>query len=695
MHGRRGGFNRSRALLEEFGELGPRQDGLGLAQRLHLLVARLLADVKVVEREVAALVEVRVLVLVLLLLVVRGLEVLLRGRLVRLGLRLLARLVRDVAVLLLDRRVRVLHERLVRLLRVALGLDGVRLELLRLGDDLLQHAEDAASTALLLVRLEARRRRRAGRLLLLDERLLLRVDGLEHAERLLEEGLRLTLVRHRLLEVLVLELAVLARALELRLHLGDLRLEGRDGLGQRVDRRREVRNLRLELRDVASLELLRTLVLVDRVGAEILVLDLVLLLLQKRRNHLVNGRLDLGESVEAHRRSDRRKLRVRVLLRRREEHLGSLVALALLLRLQEVERARERVVRVVRAEDGESLAHRLHLLLARLLTLLPLLVRHLARLLKVHEELLVRRKRVARVLQVLLVVRELRIRVRELLRLGVLLLGAGLDLGLLRRLQVLERLLGGHLLLLRRRQVVLERLLHLAQDAEDLARLRGVALLEGRLRVEVVTRRLQERRDRLLLRRRHKRLDERRVLLELVLDRHRNVEERLRRNLRKRVVLAEHRDRRLQRANRLEQILLLGVELSELFPAQSGRLIKRLLVLRDLRLEVLDLGVQARAVRGALLDRGGEVRDAGLRIGDGLRLLLVVRLAPAGNLLVHLLVLLALLLKLRLHVLEKVDHLGDGAVLLVLDQVRSDQGQHEKRQHRGARAWKARARALE
>merc|ERR1719265_2121339 len=602
MHGRRGGFNRSRALLEEFGELGPRQDGLGLAQRLHLLVARLLADVKVVEREVAALVEVRVLVLVLLLLVVRGLEVLLRRSLVSLSLRLLARLVRDLAVLLLDRRVRVLHERLVRLLRVALGLDGVRLELLRLGDDLLQHAEDAASTALLLVRLEARRRRRAGRLLLLDERLLLRVDGLKHAERLLEEGLRLTLVRHRLLEVLVLELTVLARALQLRLHLGDLRLEGRDGLGQRVDRRREVRDLRLELRDVASLELLRTLVLVDCVGAEILVLDLVLLLLQKRRNHLVNGRLDLRESVEAHRRSDRRKLRVRVLLRRREEHLGSLVALALLLRLQEVERARERVVRVVRAEDGESLAHRLHLLLARLLTLLPLLVRHLARLLKVHEELLVRRKRVARVLQVLLVVRELRIRVRELLRLGVLLLGAGLDLGLLRRLQVLVGLLGGHLLLLRRRQVVLEGLLHLGQDAEDLARLRRVALLEGRLRVEVVTRRLQERRDRLLLRRRHKRLDERRVLLELVLNRHREVQERLRRDLSERVVLAEHRDRRLERANALQKILLLSVKLRELLLAKSRRLVERLLVLRDLGLEVLDLGVQARAVRRALLD---------------------------------------------------------------------------------------------
>ena len=42
----------------------------------------------------------------------------------------------------------------------------------------------------------------------------------------------------------------------------------------------------------------------------------------------------------------------------------------------------------------------------------------------------------------------------------------------------------------------------------------------------------------------------------------------------------------------------------------------------------LDLGVEARTRGGVLLDRGGQVRDAGLGLGDGSGLLLVVRLAP-------------------------------------------------------------------
>merc|ERR1719201_377400 len=113
------------------------------------------------------------------------------------------------------------------------------------------------------------------------------------------------------------------------------------------------------------------------------------------------------------------------------------------------------------------------------------------------EELLVRREGVPRVLQVLLRLRELLVRVRELLRLRVLQLRTSLDLGLLRRLEVLVGGLRLHLLLLRRAQVRLEGLLHLLEDPEDLARLRGVALLESRLRVEVVARRLHERSDRL------------------------------------------------------------------------------------------------------------------------------------------------------------------------------------------------------
>ena len=54
----------------------------------------------------------------------------------------------------------------------------------------------------------------------------------------------------------------------------------------------------------------------------------------------------------------------------------------------------------------------------------------------------------------------------------------------------------------------------------------------------------------------------------------------------------------------------------------------RFLILRDLSLQVLDLRVQASARGRQLLDRGGQVRDAGLGLGDGGSLLLVVRLAP-------------------------------------------------------------------
>ena len=98
------------------------------------------------------------------------------------------------------------------------------LELLRVGNDLLQHAHHAAGTASLLVLAEARRRRRARRLLL-GTRLregLLRVHGLQDVQGLRQKLLGLALVRDGRLEVRVLLLAVLTRALQLRLHLRNL-----------------------------------------------------------------------------------------------------------------------------------------------------------------------------------------------------------------------------------------------------------------------------------------------------------------------------------------------------------------------------------------------------------------------------------------------------------------------------------------
>merc|ERR1719174_953653 len=510
------------ALLQKQ-EFRARQDRLRLAESLDFLVAGRLPDVEILQREVARLVQIGVLVHELLLLVHGRLLGLLGRDLVRLCRRLLFGLVRDVARLLLDRLVRVLHVRLVRLLGIGLSLDRFSLQRLRVTHDLLQHARDTTGTGGLLVLLEARRRRRAGRLLLrgnLDE--LLREDGRENVVRFLQERLRLTLVRHGLLEVLVLHLAVLTGALQLRLHLRDLRLQRRDGLRELVDRRREVRDLGFQLRDITRLELRLALVRVDALGAEVLVLDLVRFLLQQRSDHVVNGRLHLRECVEADACRERSQARVAVGLRGLEEERRSLVAVLavrrLHLRLDEVEGLREGVVRIVARQDGERLAHGLDLLSPGLLALFPLLVRHLARLLQVHEELLVRREGVPRVLEVLLRLRELLVRVRELLRLRVLELRSGLDLSLLRRLEVLVRGLRLHLLLLGRAQVRLERLLHLLEDPEDLARLRRVALLERRLRVEVVARRLDERGDRLALRRRHDRREHVLVLLELVVD---------------------------------------------------------------------------------------------------------------------------------------------------------------------------------
>ena len=55
--------------------------------------------------------------------------------------------------------------------------------------------------------------------------------------------------------------------------------------------------LDLELVDVTRLELLLALVLVEPVRAEVLVLDLVLLLLEERGHHLVNCRLDLSQAT--------------------------------------------------------------------------------------------------------------------------------------------------------------------------------------------------------------------------------------------------------------------------------------------------------------------------------------------------------------------------------------------------------------
>merc|ERR1719487_400474 len=455
--------------------------------------------------------------------------------------------------------------------------------------------------------------------------------------------------------------------LQLHLHLRDLGLQRGDRLRQFFDRGRQVRDLRLHLLDVTLLHFLSHLVLVERLNAEVLHLDVVGLLLLQVGDHAVDLLRDLLEVVETDARGQRRQTRVPGLLRNRVQDLLRVVALRLgrLRNLDEVEGARESVVGVVGAQDRERLAHRLRLLRAGLRALLELLVRHLASLLQVQQKLLVSREGVAGVLEVLLRLGELLVRIGKLLSLRILLVSASLDLGLLRGLEILVRRLALHFLLLRARQVALERLLHLLQNAKDGTRLRGVALLEGRLGIKEIARRLDERRDRLALRRRNDLINHVLMLAELILDQHCGFDQSLRRNLKKLgVVLAKNGDGALQRPDRLKDILLLAVELGELLLAEGGSLVQSSLVLRDLRREVLDLRVQARARGRGLLDRRRQVRDVSLRVVDRRRLVLVVGRAPAGDLLEDLLVLLALLLELGGHVLQKVDHLRDGAVLV-------------------------------
>merc|ERR1719281_1906248 len=170
---------------------------------------------------------------------------------------------------------------------------------------------------------------------------------------------------------------------------------------------------------------------------------------------------------------------------------------------------------VVGAKNSQRLAHSLDLLLAGLRALLELSVSHLARLLQVEQERLVRVQRRARVVKVLLRLSKLLISVRELLGLRVALVRSGFDLRLLCGLQIVVRRLALHLFFLGEREVALERLLHLLQNTEDCARLRSVALLEGRVRVEEVARGLNERRNRLPLSRRCDLVDHVLMLAEL------------------------------------------------------------------------------------------------------------------------------------------------------------------------------------
>merc|ERR1719454_2405063 len=128
--------------LEILDELGSRQDGLGLLERLDLLIPGGLADLEVLHDEIAVLVELGVVVGELLQLEKGGLLVgdcLLE---VLLGLCPLLSLVDLRLGLLLNGGVGVRDEILVCLLCLGLSASGIGLHLLGVIDDLLDHAHN-------------------------------------------------------------------------------------------------------------------------------------------------------------------------------------------------------------------------------------------------------------------------------------------------------------------------------------------------------------------------------------------------------------------------------------------------------------------------------------------------------------------------------------------------------------------------
>mmetsp|Transcript_80357 Transcript_80357/g.204357 ORF Transcript_80357/g.204357 Transcript_80357/m.204357 type:complete len:372 (-) Transcript_80357:496-1611(-) len=371
----------------------------------------------------------------------------------------------------------------------------------------------------------------------------------------MEQLLSLALVGDRHLELLVLFFTVLTSTLQLHLHLRDLSLQAVNCLSQGLDGHLQVLDLGDEILLLAVLVLGLQLVGVELVHAEVLVLDLGLLLFEELRDHVVDGFFDTREGVQLDLVGQGGEARaVDLAGDRRQDLRGLCPALRLLgaagLHECRVEGLGEKIVGIVSGEHGQGLGHGLHLQLPRLLALLPLLVRHLALLLQHHQELLICGKRGLCVLNVHLRLRILLVRVSQLAGLGLDLRLAGRDLLLLRGLQVLVCFLVGHLLLLRGRQIRLEGLLHLPQDAEDLARLRSVGLLEGRPRIEVILGGLHKGGGRLALRARQDTLQEGSVLAEFVLQGRCNAQHVAAGNLqeaRSCIVLREHRDRRLER----------------------------------------------------------------------------------------------------------------------------------------------------
>mmetsp|Transcript_116205 Transcript_116205/g.328778 ORF Transcript_116205/g.328778 Transcript_116205/m.328778 type:complete len:366 (-) Transcript_116205:208-1305(-) len=315
-------------------------------------------------------------------------------------------------------------------------------------------------------------------------------------------------------------------------------------------------------------------------------------------------------------------------------------------------RLAEDIERLVSVQDADRFLHCRDFLEAALRAGFELLICGGALPLKVGEELLVQGQLRARVAEFLSLLSGLLPEVRHVgVELHHLLL-AGRNLVALCCSEGLVVLLRLKLRLLLFAEIALELLLHLLQDAENLAALGPVALeawdrQEGRSALGV----LQEVPQHL-----HSESAERPRRAHQIGHpgalQHAGGELDLRE---RRVVLAEDDDCLLARLHRLDEVHLLAMEGLVLLHPQRRRVLEGLLVRLDLvpRRRALCLQLLHLSCVGA---HGRlELSDLGCAQLDGLCLLLVVRLAPAGQLPMDRLVIIELSLQLCFHVLQQAD----------------------------------------
>mmetsp|Transcript_43411 Transcript_43411/g.102249 ORF Transcript_43411/g.102249 Transcript_43411/m.102249 type:complete len:333 (+) Transcript_43411:835-1833(+) len=226
------------------------------------------------------------------------------------------------------------------------------------------------------------------------------------------------------------------------------------------------------------------LILVQLCNAIIPVLLIFGFLLCQLRHHLINGLLHLGEGIQTSLACHSSELRAMSSASRLFENLhssGPRTCKAMSLRhLQEswIECPAEGVMSLIRTKNLNSLCNGRQLLLADTLSILPLLVCGSATLLQVQQERIVLRDGVLRKLEILCGCCMKLIALSQLPLFLVDGCGDGGNFCLLRSLDVLIFRLVIHFLLLGFRQVGLEGLQHLLQDAIDFARLWHVVLSE-------------------------------------------------------------------------------------------------------------------------------------------------------------------------------------------------------------------------